>query len=338
MQRSNLTYRNAGIGNLSAEDVYLSGTDPQTLHSPDEFLSTSNCQPSDQDVLSTSCPPSAADYHRGQMMGSNRRPERPFLGAPLSLRTMTGQSMSMPEIPYRDRTGTDSPSHQMHFGATPPFPTLRHGSLEEPTSSPRTERLPSFRQLSKIADGGTEGSDSRAMSSYPALPAHHPTMIPQSPAKALPYFTGSQQSSPSATYSMVNQPSPPNVRLDPPDAFVVPPSPAPYPMPDANPYAQRRRSFGSQRIPTFAPSLTSSSNETNISHQSSGADSYGTASTTPIENSSMDGPTRPSLPTPSGSGSSLSLSLQQSPPAGGLFTCDYPGCGSAPFQTQYLLK
>lgn len=319
-----LSYKSAGSGLLSREDA--SETDPALLSSTNESMPVPGCQPILQDNIPNSGTPSASDFSRDQTMGSSRRSERPFSGASLSLRTMT-TAMSMPEMSYRDRADTDSPTAQMQYLSTPPFPVLRHASMEEPTSSPRTERLPSFRQLSKIADHGTDGPESRT-TSYPALPAHPPTMVAQSPAKALPYFTGSQQSSPTATFAMLSNPSPTHTRPDSQDAFGIPPSPVHnhYPLPDHNRYASRRKSFGSQKAP---PPLTSaSSNDTNVSHQSSGADSYTTSSTTPIDH--LEGVSHNTLPHP--------LGMQHSPPAGGVFVCEYPGCNAPAFQTQYLLK
>jgi len=322
MQRSGQPYRYPGISPLSGEDSYLSDTDP-----PDGFMPGPAIGP---DGLSHSATPLLQDFPKDQTLEPNRRSERSFLGAPLSLRTMN-TTMSMPDM-YQGRAGTDSPTRQLHpgFTHTPPFPTLmRHTSLEEPTSSPRTERLPSFRQLSKIADCGTEGTETRATSSYPVLPSHPPAMASHSPPKTLPYFSASQQSSPSASLAMLNNPSPTMARPEPPEHFTLQQPPTPYQMPDPSRFAQRRRSFGLVKAPPFQHSLTSSSNETNVSHQSS-ADSYSTANSTPTEASGFDVPPKPSL-TPQ-------MSVQQSPPATGIFHCDYPGCVAPPFQTQYLLK
>lgn len=322
----NFPNRIAGNGAFSREDICPSDTDSTILPTPDE-VPGSIWQAVGQESMPTSIPPTP-DYPREEISGTNRRPERPFLGAPLSLRTMNG-TVSMPEGLYRDRSGTDSPSNQISFMPTPPFATLRHTASEDHTSSPRTERLPSFRQLSKIADGGTE-TESRT-TAYPALPAHTATMVSQSPAKALPYFTGNQQSSPTATFAMLNHTSPTGARPESHEAFPIPPSPSQYPMPDQNRYAQRRRSLTSSRQPpSFGPSLTSSSNETNVSYQSSGAESYATSSTTPTEMGVMDGASHGPM--------SHSTGTQQSPSIAGVFICEFPGCNAPAFQTQYLLK
>lgn len=318
MHRPGFPNRNVGTGAATPEEMRLPERHATVLHPLDEFVT-------DHDRVYHSSTPPVTEMAREQAMAS-RRSERPFSGAPLSLRTMS-TSMSMPEISYRERMGTDSPTHQLGFMPTPPFQALRHGSLEEPTSSPRTERLPSFRTLSKIADGCPDGSENRT-TSYPALPVPS-TMTSQSPVKSLPYFnTTSQQSSPSTSFTMLNHPSPTSVRQDLQDTFVVPPSPAPYPMPPDQPrYVENRRSMGSNKPPAF---LThASSNDTTASYQSSGADSYSTANTTPTD-SALECPPNPAL--------SLALAPQQSPPTSGVFICEYPGCNAPPFQTQYLLK
>ncbi|KAL1311129.1 hypothetical protein AAFC00_001331 [Neodothiora populina] len=265
-------------------------------------------------------PPTGPGPARGHSAGPSKRSELPFLGTPLGLRT-TNPSLSVAESVFRDRLGTDSPSHQMQYLPTPPFSTLS-------TSSSRTDRLPSFRQLSRIADGGTESMETRATTSYPALPTHPSTVGAQSPAKSLPYFTGSQQSSPALGFAVGSHSLEPSTRPDSHEGFAVPLSPAvAYGSSDRSSFAHRRRSFGSGHIaPSFVPTLTtSSSNDTNVSYQSSGADSYTTTSTTPIEHSASE-----ETPLPS--------NAQHSPSAGGVFTCEYPGCSAPPFQTQYLLN
>lgn len=234
--------------------------------------------------------------------------------------------MSMPEGIYRDRPGTNSPTNQSLFGPNPPFSSLRHTNSADNTSSPRTDRLPSFRQLSKIADGGTE-TEART-TSYPALPVQ--SMGPQAAAKLLPYFSGHQQSSPTASFAMLNNPSPTGGRSEPQEMFAYPNSPSRYPMPEPGTFAQRRRLSASKAPPAFAHTLTSSSNETNISVQSSGAESYATTSTTPTDSGAPDGPSHGSMLLPVG--------VRSSPSSSGIFVCEYPGCTASPFQTQYLLK
>lgn len=326
MHRQEFIIGGVSHNSRTPESMHFSERRSPSLHIPDEFGQNSVSRSSDQDRTFSPNTSPVMDFTREQMMGSNRRPERPYLAAPpLSLRTMTS-SMSMPEISYRDRSGTDSPTHQMQYMPTPPFPILRHGSLEEPTSSPRPDRLPSFRQLSKIADGCTETSDVRS-NSYPALPTNASTLGSQSPVKSLPYFnTASQQSSPSANFTMLNHPSPTNLRQEPQETYVIPHSPASYPVPDQHRYPESRRTDGKAKAPGFL-SHTSSSNDTTGSYQSSGAESYNTADT---DMHALDGS--------SNHMSSLSLGMQHSPPIHGVFVCDYQGCTAPPFQTQYLLK
>lgn len=264
----------------------------------------------------------------------NRRIERPFLEAPLSLRSASS-IIPMPEpLLYRDRASTDSPTRQLYSmpsleASLQSYPSLRPEpkSHEDLTSSPRTERLPSFQQLSQIADGATDANEQRT-TPLPSLTSYAPpSMVSQT---SNPYFPASQQSSPSTGYLSLHHQSPAGARSESNDNPVIRRAPATYPGP--NQYIQRTHSFTGDKTPAFITSLTSqSSNETNLSHQSSGNDGYSTTNTTPIESaSSIDGTPKPMLPLPPG--------MQHLPSAPGIFTCDYPGCTAAPFQTQYLLK
>lgn len=261
------------------------------------------------------------------------RTERPFLEASLSLRT-TSSAIPMPDALYRDRASTDSPTRQFYpipslDVSSQSYPSLRPEvkSFEESTSSPRTERLPSFRQLSKIADGATDGSEQRN-TPLPSMSAYPPSLVSQT---SNPYFPGTQQSSPSAGYLSLNHQSPAGARGEGNENLGLSRSPATYPGPGPNSYIHRTTSFTSDKSSVFVTSLTSSSNDTTNSHHSSGTDGYSTTNTTPIESiPPMDGTPKPMLPLPPG--------MQHPPSAPGIFTCDYPGCTAAPFQTQYLLK
>lgn len=261
----------------------------------------------------------------------DRRTERAFLEAPLSFRTASS-NLSMPEPTHKDRAGSDSPSRQMYpipsLGASShSFSMLRQEpkSLEELNSSPRAERLPSFRQLSKIADGATDVGEAR-ITPFPSSSTYPPSIVHQSSNS---YFPASQQSSPSTSYLNLSHQSPGGSRGEGHDRVGASPSPAAFP--DANRYDPRARSFTGEKPPAFVTSHTSSSNETVNSRQSSAVEGYSSTHTTPIETaSSVDGTPKPMLPLPHG--------MQAPIATQGIFVCDYPGCTAAPFQTQYLLK
>jgi hypothetical protein len=271
---------------------------------------------------------------------SDRRTNRTLNGRPLSLRNMTNNT-SAPEYPYLERAHTISPSQRsqsMHGTASHPYSSLRsEGVSEETTTSPKTDRLlPSFHQLSKIADGGTEVSDSRT-TGLPTIPAYTGQVVAQTATTSLPYFSPSQQSSPSTNFMFPGYMSPPNSRNDAHEMYAPSHSPAPFPAPIS--YNPRRKSVGNSRPPLFHPSMTTSSIGTTSSsetmaslqsHHSSEIGGYSTTHTTPMESpSSLDNTPKPSCNL---TRSQTSTSI----PAG--FLCDYPGCGAPPFQTQYLLK
>lgn len=267
----------------------------------------------------------------------SRRVDRHFAGPQLSLRTLTS-CVSAPETYYRESANTKSPAnHTQAFsslGSSTQLarPVLRHDSrsAEELASSPRADRLPSFQQLSQIADAGTDGHDARSVP-FPNLQTYTSSGIAQSPVKTHPHFLHSQQSSPSNSYTMLNHPSPKSNRDEGPEPYPVPVSTGSYARPTD--YTQRRRSFGNSMTPTFIALTASSgtSGDTRDSHYSPGTEGSSTTHTTPVDSSSsMDLTPKPMLPLP--------LGLQQQTSTLGVFTCDYPGCTAAPFQTQYLLN
>ncbi|OBW63944.1 MAG: putative C4-dicarboxylate/malic acid transporter [Aureobasidium pullulans] len=272
---------------------------------------------------------------------TERRTDRSFSGKPLSLRTMTNTT-SMPEYTYLDRANTDSPSQRAHsihaVGSIPPsiYPLLRpEGTSEDAVSSSRTDRrLPSFHQLSKIADSATEASDTRPIG-LPNLSTYAGQIVAQSASTSHLHFPPSQQSSPSTNFMLLGHPSPTNTRTD--DTYANSHSPASFTAP--NNFDSRRKPAHTTRPPPFIPTMTSSSIGTASStetmgslqsHQNSDAGGYSTNHTTPMEStpSSLDG-------TPKSSGISR---LQPSTSAAAGFPCEYPGCTAPPFQTQYLLN
>ncbi|KEQ92761.1 hypothetical protein AUEXF2481DRAFT_7495 [Aureobasidium subglaciale EXF-2481] len=276
---------------------------------------------------------------------ADRRSDRPMNGRNLNLRTMTNTA-SMPEYnTYLERDHTGSPlqrAHSVHStGHLPPgmYPPLRpEGPTEQTVSSPQTDRrLPSFHQLSKIADSGPETGDTRA-TGLPNLATYTGQIIPQTATASHHHFAPSQQSSPSTNLMMLGHPSPTNTRNDGHEAYAPSHSPASFSAPNNN-FDHRRKSAQHNRPPPFIPTMTSSSMGTGSSmetvpslqsqHSSEGP-GYSTNHTTPMgsANSSLDGTTKSSgVPR---------LHNSTSAPSG--FLCEYPGCSAPPFQTQYLLN
>jgi hypothetical protein len=260
-------------------------------------------------------------------------------GKNLNLRNMTSTT-SMPEYSHLERGNTNSPSqraqsvHSVGALSLSMYPPPRPEDMaEEAVSPPRTDRLlPSFHQLSKIADSGTESSDTRT-TGLPTLTSYATQGIVQTATTAHSHFPPSQQSSPSTNFMMLNHQSPTNTRIDGHDMYA---HSASFSVPDhSNP---RRKSSQHARPPPFIPSMTSSSMGTASStdtmnslqsHHSLDSGVYSTSHTTPMESnpSSLDGTPKSSVPR-----------LQSSTSAAGGFLCDHPGCAAPPFQTQYLLK
>ena len=246
--------------------------------------------------------------------GSPRRPLRPQLAT--TLRLHTDSAIDSPSAPaYQPSTLRQSQS-------APTAP-----SQGPWVASPKAERLPSFRQLSKIADAG--GEDPQAPVSYPhsAYPPP-PTMPSQSPIMTIQPPLPLQHTSPSATYGYLPQTASASLQRDP--YYTASPPSATY---TAAPYYSRRRSIAYPNPPTLPGIPTASSSGESGGHRSSFTnDSYGTAQTTPIDSTSIDAAMRPILPP------IPDLQQQSSLAAAGSFICDYSGCTAAPFQTQYLLK
>jgi len=272
----------------------------------------------------------------------DRWTERVSNGKPLSLRTMTNTT-SMPEYSYLERANTDSPAQRAQsvhsigaLSSSMYLPPRPEDATEDTTSPPRSDRLlPSFHQLSKIADSATESIDTRT-TGLPALTAYATQVIAQNAAAPHAHFPQSQQSSPSTNFMMLGHPSPTNTRTDGHEPYAHSHSPASFSVPH---HGNSRRTSGQPvRPPPFIPSMTSSSMGTASStdttsslqsHQSFGTGGHSTSHTTPIGStqSSLDGTPQSSVPR-----------LQSSTSAVGGFLCDHPGCAAPPFQTQYLLK
>ena len=272
----------------------------------------------------------------------DRWPDRALNGKNLSLRTMTNTT-SMPEYNYLERANTDSPFqraqsvHSVGALSLSMYPPPRPEELaEKAVSPPRSDRLlPSFHQLSKIADSATENTDPRS-TGLPALTAYATQVIAQTAPAPHSHFPPSQQSSPSTSTMMLGHTSPSTTRTDGHDMYAHSHSPASFSVPHhGNP---RRKSAQHVRPPPFIPSMTSSSLGTASStdtmnsiqsHQSYELGGHSTSHTTPMESTSAswDGTPKSSVPR-----------LQNSSSVAGGFLCDHPGCAAPPFQTQYLLK
>lgn len=272
----------------------------------------------------------------------DRWTDRVLNGRTLSLRNMTNTT-SMPEYSYLERANTDSPAqraqsvHSMGALSSSMYPPPRpEDTTEDAASPPRSDRLlPSFHQLSKIADSATEPVDTRT-TALPALTAYATQVIAQNAAAPHSHFPPSQQSSPSTNFMMLGHLSPTNTRADGHETYAHSHSPASFSVPHHD--NSRRTSAQPVRPPPFIPSMTSSSMGTASStdtmsslqsHQSLGTGGHSTSHTTPVEStqSSLDGTPKTSVPR-----------LQSSTSAAGGFLCDHPGCAAPPFQTQYLLK
>ncbi|KAI5240805.1 hypothetical protein E4T43_05832 [Aureobasidium subglaciale] len=239
---------------------------------------------------------------------ADRRSDRSMNGRNLNLRAMTNTASTPEYNTYLERDHTGSPlqrAHSVHStGHLPPgmYPPLRpEGPIEQTASSPQTDRrLPSFHQLSKIADSGPETGDTRA-TGLPNLATYTGQVIPQTATASHHHFAPSQQSSPSTNFMMLGHPSPTNTRNDGHEAYASSHSPASFSAP--NNFAHRRKSAQHNRPPPFIPTMTSSSMGTGSSmetvpslqsqHSSEGP-GYSTNHTTPMgsANSSLDAPMR----------------------------------------------
>lgn len=276
------------------------------------------------------------------LVDSARRAMRPSFAAPLKLKTASSRD-SAEEDPVSGHRKLNSPSFPLT--AVPPsagsadaaLPALRARSIsqEEPGTSPKAERLPSFHQISKIADGGMEDGDSRP-STYPRPPLPSSVMS-QSPVMSHYGYPHSQQTSPANAFSFGGQGSPTSAHSEAQFAH----SPPSAGLSVQGYYADRRRPLPNQAVPPFMGQMstasTSASGESGMSHQSTGShDSYSTQHTTPVDGVvTMEGTPRqmPTLPLPPGMPHPGLTSIP-----GGTYVCDYPGCTAPPFTTQYLLK
>jgi len=266
---------------------------------------------------------------------ATRKPIRPSLTTPFTLRTQEPSRSSL------------------HASAAlPPLTTpatLRHAtsapeaySRDRLSLSPRAERLPSFRQLSKIAAAGED--DTRVAPTYPAAPPPLPppqsyavSMPSHSPvARHQPFPQHVTQASPApSAYPSYYQQASPTTQSDPYYNAHSPPSTT-YPAP-SHYYSPTTSSAphrpGPYPVPPASLTSNNSSMESGRSQQSSGLEAYSTAHTTPIDPAVSHDPMMNATPT-----GPPSMPLPAPSLLHGNFTCGFPDCTALPFQTQYLLK
>lgn len=267
--------------------------------------------------------------------------------SPLNLRT----SRSNPDMrPVPANMKFPSPTLERHAQSLPEphmvtLPVVTPASAQDTAgaASPRSERLPSFRQLTELADAAAQEprqfahGHSRSFSSTTS----------QSPRLLFQYPPPSAQTSPINHYT-INPRSPTNSISETQHNHYA--SPTQYPV--GAYYTDRRTSAGTDsgshfsapmppaatalsdthNQPQFPPSLQSaSSSGDSHGHAGSSTDGYSTTQTTPIDSATVDSTSRPILPPPPGMPQSAAI-------INGGFKCDWPGCHAQPFQTQYLLR
>lgn len=223
-------------------------------------------------------------------------------------------------------------------------PTL-DPSLQAVPTSPKAERLPSFRQLSKLAAAGeetgslvTNGNDAPSPSLSAAVPAQpgNDASKPSSPATAPifpdPAYDG-QVTMASPTSQASHQPLPAAALAA--MANSIPhgaayPANVPVTTVYASPYFDQRR----PSIDAYAPAPALDSQQ----------------STSPPANLPLADPGQEHQPTdlPAPTAvmefkptANMLENLQPRPvaaPTPGTHVCEHPGCTAPPFQTQYLLK
>ncbi|KAG9512598.1 hypothetical protein KCV07_g9381, partial [Aureobasidium melanogenum] len=310
----------------------------RTVSPPDQNPSALGYMP-----LPEPCAELSHNFSQDSYQFASRRTDRPSNRGNPSLRTMTN-TVPMPEYSFLERANTDSPSQRAqsaHSAGSLPLssmypPPRLDEKTEKTVSSSRNDRLlPSFHQLSKIADSATEAIDAKA-TGLPALTTYASQVIAQTVATSIPHYPPPQQNSPSTNFMLLGHSSPTNTRASSHEIYAAPHSQASFTVPnDRNP---RRTLSQNARPPPFIASISSASLGTGSSadtmsshhsHQSSEAGIHSSAHTTPMETtpSSLEGPTNPPVPR-----------LQSSTSSPGGFLCDHPGCAAPPFQTQYLLN
>ncbi|KAF2155966.1 hypothetical protein K461DRAFT_290936 [Myriangium duriaei CBS 260.36] len=244
------------------------------------------------------------------------RPTRPPLAAPLRLKTADASDM---------QSGIDAATDAQPTSAQP-------AGTELLSTSPKTERLPSFRHISKIADAAGEDASRPAQYPPPPQPVYPPPPIAtQSPILPHQPYPQTNQISPVNSFGFPHQTSPSSIQSD---AFYPNSPPSTVFSAPHNGYNPRRQSFPitSNPLPPALGSMTTgSSSGDSYGHHSSLGD-ISTNQTTPLEtNGHHDATGRPKY--------SLLPNVHGGPGGGqGPWYCDHPGCNASPFPTQYLLN
>lgn len=244
------------------------------------------------------------------------RPTRPPLAAPLRLKTA-------------DSTGLQPAMDSMVIAQeTQATPTHLSGG-DHLSISPKTERLPSFRHISKIADAA--GDETPRSTQYPPPPQSvypPPSISSQSPIMPHQPYPQAPQISPGANFGFPHQTSPSSVQSE---VFYPTSPPSTSYSSSLNGYNPRRQSFPlhpSSIPPPLNAMPTGSSSGESYGHHSSLGD-ISTSHTTPIDSAGLIDPSRPKytlMPAVHGASNH------------GSWYCDHPGCNASPFPTQYLLK
>ncbi|KAF4554171.1 Zinc finger C2H2 type domain-containing protein 9 [Elsinoe fawcettii] len=251
------------------------------------------------------------------------RPTRPALAAPLRLKT---SEQTLDQQHQSTEPGPNSDNH----------PTSAQPPLLGPntSSSPKTERLPSFRHISKIADSA--GEDSRPSTYPPPPPPVYPPPTAANQSPVLPHHPYPAATSANHSYGYPLQPSPSSAITDP--FYPTSPPSATFSAP-GNVYNPRRPSFpisaGPQPPPLNSMPTGSSSGES-YTQTSSVGEGQSTSQTTPIESAGpIDNTGRPKFPLPP---PNMTGGVPPNSTAAGPWYCEHPGCTASPFPTQYLLN
>lgn len=263
------------------------------------------------------------------------RPVRPTLGGHMRLDTDKAVTDK------GSRSHSDEMSSAGLVSSQPPALLYAQDSVVTDVS-PKAERLPSFRHISKIADAASE--EASRPNNYAPVPPPPPVYPPppvatQSPVlPQQPYPTNLQINPAAFGYGQQTSPA------DAYNGFYYPNPTSPTSSFGSNSYHARRQSHPHlyttvvpQPPPLVTVSTNSSSGESYGRHSSMG-DAVSTAQTTPLEASSIPAelagrPPPPILPAPQPQSQNH---MDQSNP--GRWVCEHPGCSAAAFPSQYLLK
>ncbi|KAI9702685.1 MAG: hypothetical protein M1820_006069 [Bogoriella megaspora] len=224
-------------------------------------------------------------------------------------------------------------------------------AMQDANSPNSTRTLPSFQQLSELADVAGQDHEARSNSisnqHRPSTSASTHSAIAQSPNQIPPQSfrtntqrrsppfgpTLSSHTSPPASANSISDPSPADsttfsirreyTSLSPPSAGAAPPGQTTFFFPRPQ----------SQATDSHSSSVPSSSA---VEGYSSTSESFSPAGHTPVEHRiNLNQNPRPNLTLPP---PIPQTSIGAGLPSSGIYRCDHPGCTAAPFQTQYLLK